>query len=147
MFRSKTLFVLGAGAGDDFHFPTGASLMQDIKRKLTLDRSTAQLADSDIHGALLHHVNRTTRDSPHQYSLQDYLEAAEQISFGMPLSASIDTYMDDQRNDPTIQLSGRLAIVNSSECGQEGVLTGRRSSALGSGCGAMALRPAGRRIK
>lgn len=113
MFRSKTLFVLGAGAGDDFHFPTGASLMEDIKRKLTLDRSTAQLADNDIHRALLYHVNQTRPGSPHQYSLQDYLEAAEQISFGMPLSASIDTYMDDQRNDPKIQLCGRLAIVKS----------------------------------
>jgi hypothetical protein len=61
MFRSKTLLVLGAGAGDDFHFPTGASLMREIKRKLTLDRSTALFADSDIHGATLLHGSAVRR--------------------------------------------------------------------------------------
>jgi hypothetical protein len=112
VFPSKTLFVLGAGASAEFEFPTGASLTQDIKRKLSLDRNTLQLADQDVHRALMAYVQQTRPGSPHQYSLQDYLEAADQISLAMPLSTSIDTYLADQ-GDPCVELCGKLAIVKS----------------------------------
>ena len=113
LFESKTAFILGAGASAELKFPTGIALMQHIKRKLSLDRNQTFLSDQEIHSALLTHVNQTRPDSPSQYSLSDYLEAAEQISLAMPLSVSIDTYMDDHRTDPRIELCGRLAIVKS----------------------------------
>jgi hypothetical protein len=113
MFQAKTLLVLGAGASVDMSFPVGDALIKVIRRRLSLDHSTSSLSDKDIHQALLVHVGQTRPDSPHQYSLRDYLEAAEQISLAMPLSASIDTYMDDHRTDPRIQLCGRLGIVKS----------------------------------
>jgi hypothetical protein len=110
LFRSETLFVLGAGASAEFDFPTGVSLMNDIKDKLTVDWSKQQVADGDIHRALMVRVQQTRPDSPHQCDLRDYLEAAEQISLSMPLSTSIDTYIADQ-GDPCVELCGKLAIV------------------------------------
>ena len=111
MFQSKTLFVMGAGASAEFNFPTGAALINIIKGKLVYDEATSSLADKEIHRALLAHVNRTPASAPVIYGLSDYVDAARQINRAMPLSASIDTYMDDHRSDARIQLCGRLAIV------------------------------------
>jgi hypothetical protein len=111
VFRPKTLFGMGAGASAEFDFPTGAALMNIIKEKLVYDEAKFSLSDAAIHRALLTHVNGTPPGAPVIYGLSDYVDAARQIVRAMPLSASIDTYMDDQRSDPCIQLCGRLAIV------------------------------------
>lgn len=111
MFQPKTLFVMGAGASTEFNFPTGAALMNIIKEKLVYDEAKFSLSDAAIHRALLTHVNRTPPDAPVIYGLSDYVDAARQIVRAMPLSASIDTFMDDHRTDARIQLCGKLAIV------------------------------------
>jgi hypothetical protein len=111
VFQSKTLFVIGAGASAEFNFPTGTDLMNRIKGKLVYDEAISSLADKEIHRALLTHVNRTPPSAAVIYGLNDYVDAARQINRAMPLSASIDTYMDDHRSDARIQLCGRLAIV------------------------------------
>jgi hypothetical protein len=111
MFQPKTLFVIGAGSSAEFNFPTGTALMNIIKEKLVYDEAISSLADKEIHRALLTHVNRTPATAAVIYGLSDYVDAARQINRAMPLSASIDTYMDDHRSDARIQLCGRLAIV------------------------------------
>jgi hypothetical protein len=111
VFQPKTLFVMGAGASTEFNFPTGAALMNIIKEKLVYDEAKFSLSDAAIHRALLTHVNRTLPGAPVIYGLSDYVDAARQIVRAMPLSASIDTFMDDHRTDARIQLCGKLAIV------------------------------------
>jgi hypothetical protein len=111
VFRPKTLFVMGAGASAEFDFPTGAALMNIIKGKLVYNEDKFSLSDEEIHRALLTHVNRTPPGASVVHGLSDYVDATRQIIRAMPLSASIDTFMDDHRTDVRIQMCGKLAIV------------------------------------
>ena len=109
MFKLKTVFVLGAGASAEMSFPTGRRLTQLIADKLRLATSET-LADQFIHRTLLEYVNQTP---PGEFrgSLIDYVYAASLITKAMPAAPSIDTFMDDHRGNPYIQVCGRLAII------------------------------------
>jgi hypothetical protein len=112
MLRFKTLFVLGAGTSAEMHFPIGSELTRKIAGKLRRDSTDPnRLADHDIHAVLIDHVRRTPPGTSPIYDLTDYLKAASQIAQAMPLANSIDSYLDDHKSDPCIQLCGKLAIV------------------------------------
>src|SRR5690348_7481499 len=107
MLRSKTLFVIGAGASAELTFPTGRQLTDRIANRLKrVTRYTATVDDSTIHDALHRHVN-----AKNSGDLSSYLQAAWTMSEAMPLASSIDTYMDAHQDDERIQLVGKLAIL------------------------------------
>jgi hypothetical protein len=110
MLSLNTLFVIGAGASAELHFPCGAEFTRLIAQKLNSENGYS-LNDLRLHSALLMHVGRQTPDLPHIYSLSDYVQAGIRISRSMPLADSIDSYMDTHRSDECIQMCGKLAIV------------------------------------
>jgi hypothetical protein len=119
MIRSRTLFVVGAGASKEVRLPTGDELKKTIAQKL--DTAPARLAMSDdvIRAALLFHVGRRASGD----DFREYLVAAKRMSAAMPLSISIDNYMEAHRGDERVQTCGKLAIVRS-------ILQAERSSTL-----------------
>ncbi len=109
MFRSKTLFVLGAGASCEFGLPDGTELKREIAKLLDIRfRNFSERISGDglIVEALRRHVaNNGGRD------INPYLQAGRRISGALPQALSVDNYLDAHRNDKEIQLSGKLGIV------------------------------------
>lgn len=111
MSRTKTVFIVGAGASCEAGLPSGAELkrviagMVDIRfeRGYELTRG-----DSEIVEALRLHTRRAigeTRD------LNAYLHAGRQIAAGLPLAMSIDNFLDGHRGNKEMELCGKIAIV------------------------------------
>ena len=109
MFRSRTLFIIGAGASSEIGLPIGTELtkiigpMLDIGFKTPFEQSSG---DRDIVGALNAYVGAGRDINP-------YIQTAREISRGMPLANSIDSYIDVHQHDKRVRLCGKLAIVKS----------------------------------
>lgn len=107
MFKSRTLFVIGAGASKEVGMPIGTDLTKLIAKSLDIRfRNGVELisGEPDIVGAL---------GSLAPGDINPHCVSACQISAGMPLSNSIDSYMDMHRHDPRIQVCGKLGIAHS----------------------------------
>ncbi len=110
MYRSKTLFVVGAGASAEVNLPTGAGLTTRIAQYVT---RAFQASDGDadpigaaMHRSLLQHAGQ----SGHR-SLDLLVETSLKLTSAMTLSASIDNYVDAHRNDPAIELIAKVSIA------------------------------------
>lgn len=105
--RAKTVFVVGAGASHEVNLPVGRKLADTIA-----DMFAYSLGDiGDIESGdreFLYQINRHHRD--HVGSL---VQAAQIISHGVVLAASIDQFIDKHDADPRIALLGKAAIVAS----------------------------------
>ena len=120
MFRSPTVFVIGAGASKEVGLPIGVELTRTISKHLDMwfehfeqKRGSFQICD-----ALRIHAQKTGgRD------IGASLQAALHIRDSMPLTSSIDQFMDNHRADPNVMLVGKLAIVQS-------ILEGEQASKL-----------------
>ena len=120
MFRSKTLFVVGAGASKEAGLPTGKELRETIAEKLDLRFDAGRRlksGDPHIFAALEWHVSEAKRQhrpggNGDQVGLDAYLRAGWHISEAMPQALSIDNFIDAQQ-DRQVELCGKLAIVRS----------------------------------
>jgi len=106
----KIVVVVGAGASNDVGLPLGSELKNYIAGKLRfrfdIDKQIG--GDRTINQAL-HLLCKNVNQN--QISLMDYQKAANTISEAMPLAESIDNYIHVHKNDTTIELCGKLAIV------------------------------------
>jgi hypothetical protein len=110
MFNCRTLFVLGAGASFEVGLPIGVNLARDIAERLNIYiEDYRELKSGDRH--LLQAFRYEARKK--QGNANPYISAAWQIRDGMPLSKSIDGFMDNHKHDENIQFCGKLAIVRS----------------------------------
>jgi hypothetical protein len=102
MFKSKTLFIVGAGASAEADLPVGAKLAKNIAQLLTIERGNP---GNEGEGLLAQLYAR--------YPLANsaYHRAARAISEGVVLSNSIDDFLDRHSNDEMIQRVGKAAIV------------------------------------
>jgi len=111
MIKSRTVFVLGAGASKEVRLPTGDELKSDIAKKLRTEKRNGLHAVSDtlLQSALMHAVNDAEwgRDT-----LPNYVKAAQRIADAMPLTKSIDNYIEAHEQDARVKLCGKLAITN-----------------------------------
>lgn len=105
----KSVFVVGAGASQEFGLPTGAALMEQI-------RGLADVRFSDgyrqSHGE--YEVVRTLRfmsDQKDMNGINDYLHAAWAIRDNMPLAPSIDNFLHSRRAEPIIVELGKVLIA------------------------------------
>lgn len=111
MFRSKTLFIAGAGASYEVGLPIGTGLKKLIADSL----------DLYFEGGELYRGNRAIMDALRQHISKEepglqtdpYLVAGRTISAAMPQAISIDNFLDAHRDDPRIELCGKLGIVSS----------------------------------
>lgn len=111
MIKTKTVFVVGAGASDEVGFPLGKTLAREIADALNFklgssyNYSTRELVRSAITN-LSQRPNGDHRDRSHEL-----FGKALTISVGLATAPSIDTFIDNHSADPDIGLLGKLAIA------------------------------------
>jgi hypothetical protein len=102
MLKSKTVFIIGAGASSEVGLPLGKNLALMIAGKMAVQWDGANLIDGD--GRLVSQVaSANDRES--------YLDAARQLRRGLPASDSIDEYLDVHRKHAAVVLLGKAAAV------------------------------------
>jgi hypothetical protein len=114
MFRSKTVFVLGAGASQEVGLPVGEGLKKIIAEKIYItfdDFGSRQTSgDHQIMTALWEHTmlpNRMKGDP------NPYIHAAWKLRDALPQAISIDNLLDAYREDERFKTCGKLSIVSS----------------------------------
>jgi hypothetical protein len=122
MFRSKTLFVVGAGASCEVGLPSGEKLKEIIASRLNIkfpDGFKQSGGDLQITDALRQYIlaNEQSRD------INPYIHACRHIAGALPQAISIDNFIEAHQHDPRIELSGKLGIVRS-------ILESEKSSSL-----------------
>lgn len=114
MIKSKTVFVVGAGASNEVGLPTGFELRKLIAAKLDnrFDNFGLKLVSGDyqIVEAITKHVRLQT---PKLIDINPYLFASWRIRDALPQALSIDNTLDAHTNDKEAQLCGKLGIIQS----------------------------------
>src|SRR5258707_10670754 len=98
MFKSKTLFIVGAGASQEADLPTGVQLRDTIAKKLdlTFNPASPSKGDPDIASELRNYAQRTNTDA------STYFREAGKIRDAMPQAISIDNFLDAHSTNPGI---------------------------------------------
>ena len=114
MIKSRTIFVVGAGASYEAGLPIGSKLAEIIGARLKLVGNDFQkkIRDPEIGEAFASEGNKAR-----------FLEAAKSISEAMPLAFSIDNFLHSHKSSSEIVEVGKLAIVKS-------ILEAEKKSAL-----------------
>lgn len=106
--KPNTLFVIGAGASQEFGLPVGDALKDKLSALLNFE---------------LDHYNRTTRGDRliwqtigeecgrDRVEMRKFERAAELIVRGMPDARSIDNFIEVHRGDKHVERLSKLAIV------------------------------------
>jgi len=110
VLRSRTLFVLGAGASKEIGMPTGHELKHKLATRLNIrfpDGWTQSTGDQSITDALRFLAKQANGG---RGDINPYLHKAWQMVGALPQAMSIDNYID-ALEDPDIALLGKLSIV------------------------------------
>ena len=104
MFRSKVIFILGAGSSQEVKLPTGEELIELLVNKLTFKfegypKDPINLAETD------RDVYLTIKNNFRQ-DLGQYLNAAKRLSLTLPNSISIDNALHAHRHDKYMETCG-----------------------------------------
>jgi hypothetical protein len=106
MLKSKTVFVLGAGASSEVDLPVGSGLAKTISKKLDIrytdDGHQIPGADWNLYSTF-RGLFQDDRSACHR--------AARKIADGIKLANSIDEFLDRHRSDKMALAYGKLAIV------------------------------------
>ncbi|MDP8995587.1 MAG: hypothetical protein M3O03_01095 [Pseudomonadota bacterium] len=109
MLKKRTLFILGAGASDDFGFPLGKQLVNEIRSLCSLVKSSnGQLQPKgDIYDLLRFYVSS---DRDH---LREHFNAAGQLweALNGPVF-SIDNYLAAHASNQALATTTKLAIAH-----------------------------------
>lgn len=91
MLKSKTVFILGAGASYEVGFPLGSDLKKTISNKLNFVFNvevSLNSGDKDIY---------STIRSEFRSRINEYIEISKDISSGILWSNSIDDFIDTHK--------------------------------------------------
>jgi hypothetical protein len=111
VFRSKTLFIVGAGASQEAGLPTGIQLTRMIAEKLDIrydafsDPHSPKTGDRAIASAIVNYAKAKNSDP------NLFLQRAWKIRDAMPQAISIDNFIDAHSSDPGVVLCGKLGIT------------------------------------
>jgi len=108
MFRSKTVFVVGAGASSEVGMPVGTDLLKQIVQltDIKFDHHRQQSGDPAIVSAL-----KILLDEGREVTkLNDHLHAGWQLAKSAKQAISIDNVID-ALEDPKVELMGKLGII------------------------------------
>jgi hypothetical protein len=116
MLQRKTVFVIGAGASQEFNLPVGTVLAEKISKKLDVkfDHWKQTTGDSELFDSI--------RQAFHQEA-KEYQKAGWLIRDGIILANSIDDFLHVHRHDARVVAMGKAAIA---KC----ILEAERSSKL-----------------
>jgi hypothetical protein len=124
MFRSKTLFIVGAGASSEFGFPVGSGLKDIIAKKLDFEfgeRYEVISGDRAIWSSIINILKNEDRYTNSE--INNIIEACRVIRDAMPIEKSIDSFVESHKNNRHIQLCVKLGIAAS-------ILEAERESSL-----------------
>jgi hypothetical protein len=121
MIRTKTVFVIGAGAGFDIGMPLGDALSTLIASKLNikfaLGGTKQESGDEEIMQALKV-IASAQKEDPN-----DYRAAGCNVASGIGFTKSIDSYLNAHSGNEKVKVCAKLAIAQT-------ILEHERSSAL-----------------
>lgn len=128
MFKSKTVFVVGAGASFELGFPLGSGLKDRIGDLSDFYFDYAELIRGDelVQQALHMSYKAAGRDGNLAY------RAGLAMKSALPLAISIDNYLEAHSTDEHAQIVGKLAIVRAilEAEGNTRLTTGRGRSSI-----------------
>lgn len=106
----KSVFVIGAGASNEIHLPTGNELKKTISGLLDFKFRFEQCISGDqtIVSALREIVNVEDGGTG---SIAPYIKEALHIRDALPQAISIDNFIDSQKNNEEMAVCAKLAIV------------------------------------
>jgi hypothetical protein len=113
MFRSKTLFILGAGSSHEVGLPTGESLKSMIAQKIDIrfeDGYKQNSGDYQITQAMREHAKKRDFLSS---DINPYLRRAWQLRDALPQAISIDNLLDAHKDDQLAEVCGKFGIARS----------------------------------
>lgn len=108
MFKSPTVFVVGAGASQEANLPLGSELTSRIASLLNLSVEYGhQISSGD---SLIYHGLRQLVDN-HGWEKNSFIASARSVAEAMDLAQSIDTFLESHgKNREFVQL-GKMGIV------------------------------------
>jgi hypothetical protein len=109
MFKSKTVFVIGAGASDEVDIPIGKELTGRISKLLNIEVDYRDLKSGD--GAILETLRQVVQASPDEWPNETLLSSAQHLAEAMEIAPSIDTFLETFALDKERRLVGKLGIV------------------------------------
>lgn len=113
MYKTETVFVIGAGASYEVKMPLGVHLKEKIKELLDIkfDHSTTPITgDRYIAKALERKIGLGSQEEANEYNR--YLAAAWHIRDALAQAISIDNFIENQEDD-RISTMAKLAITRS----------------------------------
>ncbi len=110
MIRSKTVFVVGAGASCELGFPSGAELLQNIATDLDIRfEHWDQKSGSRV---IMEAFRRHHAANDPQSDVNDYLKAGWRLRDAANITRSIDNALDQNAGNPKVEFAGKLAIAS-----------------------------------
>lgn len=110
MFKTRTLFIVGAGASDEAGLPVGAKLKERIAHLVNIkfDDWGQKVISGDyrIVDAL-----RVLASNSSYASINPYLHEGRAVSNAMPQALSIDNFLDAHMENSSLQQIGKLGIT------------------------------------
>ena len=110
MFKSKTVFVVGAGTSHEAGLPIGNTLTADIAKLLNFSHEnygTVVKGDKQI----LNQLTRLVKDQPDQWRDNRLIGSGQQVAAAMGLAPSIDTFLQTHSMNAEYVLLGKLGIA------------------------------------
>ncbi|WP_428414538.1 hypothetical protein [Pararhizobium sp.] len=111
MFKSDTVFVIGAGASQEFGLPVGSVLMDTIKTNCDFNYQRGTLKSGCVE--IFRHYEKIydTYDDDQVAEFNKRLQASHQIRDGIESADSIDEYIFRYSENPIIAEVGKLQIA------------------------------------
>jgi hypothetical protein len=108
VFKSKTLFIVGAGGSFELDLPVGEDLKGKIADKTYLYFESGRMirGDAGIYDAIQRHALANDLDR----QPGPYVFAGRTLSMAMPQAISIDNYLDAHRGNKKIEICGKLVV-------------------------------------
>lgn len=113
MFESKTVVIVGAGAGCDINMPLGKDLLTTIAKQIDIKvdhfGTKAISGDQELYQCLRLYLSKPAAERIDADVLNSAVRA---MARSLPQAISIDNYLDNHSDDPATLFMGKLAIVN-----------------------------------
>lgn len=109
MIRTKTVFIVGAGASCELQMPSGPELVARIAQALDFARYGAELQTRDSTLMMQYLAKAGARVSGGEAAMH---AAALRIRTAAKMGGSIDAILEQHNNDPNVLMCGKLAIVH-----------------------------------
>lgn len=110
MFRSRTLFVVGAGASSEVRLPIGRGLTERIAELVDITFAHGNLSPTS--GELeIYNCYKRAAEVDKKLTAEGLRRAGVKLAQAMPLTASIDNYLDAHQESSEVIVCGKLGIA------------------------------------